>query len=1207
LDENLILRAGAGTGKTHALVTLALQLLAGLRQRGAVEADRLWLATFTEKAAGELRARLRGRLRALADGLPAEGEPDLAAAAAGVGKPFPSADRWARLLEEATACRVTTLHGVGATLLRSLPGAGPAGGLEVWDAVRAKEALRQAVRDAALAPGAPVTELLLDLPLGGRGKYGSGLLDLVGDLHGKLAEDGVGLDDLGAPPAPPALEPALVEWRRAFEAVLAAANPKVELTAVRGGLAVAALGGERLSERWEALEAARAALGRTRGESQAAREAHAALHLALVEGRAALHWEAVVRLLVESEARYARRKQSEGAVDFADLCRRSRDLLRDDLEARRAAKEQLGALLLDETQDTNGLQLELCLLLCERRGAERRFEGNDSIAALIDLEPGCLCAVGDRKQSIYEFRGADVAVFERLASRVRQTGGGERSLRRSRRSRPALVGLANGLFGRAMSGGTRDFEVCFVPEDALTAERPAAGEPTGLLLELPEGLDRPREAEARALARWVSALLRAPPPSLRAGVVGEIRPGHVALLFRRLTNVAVFRDAFAAVGLPTAVGGGGGFYGVQEILDASALLSVCADGEDALATLTLLRSPWIGLLDGSIAELSLRACEPIPGPSTAAETGPDARRDERWIPAEVSSGWRNETDGPGSAAGRREGIGSQALSRGKARGLSFRELLEGSAPAIGGEEAETLERAIAVLGPLSASGELLGASRVLDLALARIPYAEALEDPQALANLAKLRGLLRRWEGEGLGLAAAADRLARLCRGEGEAAREPPADAADGGAHEAVRLLTIHEAKGLEFPVVVVPECGSVGKRDHAPILHTRGVGLGVKARGPDGEWGAPEAYRQAQELRDARERAQSLRLLYVAATRARELVVFSGERPRNHAKGTWRELLDAEPGLERIDGAALLSGPAPPPLTEAKMGDDELRQALGATGSGPPAIGRMSVAATAAADLSLCPRRWQLKQLWRLPEPGRESLGPLEVSLPRDEDPRAQGSRAHELLELVDLKAAAIDPSAAVALAAARLGFGGVEDPELPGDIVALLSSPLGRRICALPPERILRERSFVLRLGPLIVRGSIDLCCVLDDGLLVVDYKRGAARERADYRAQVEIYALAASRLIAGALPIDGALWFLGEADQGPRRWRISPERLAELEGELRRAAGLALVPPADLSPLPGLPPTACQTLECAYLQRCHPLPATSLGGVAQPGSRG
>jgi ATP-dependent exoDNAse (exonuclease V) beta subunit len=109
LDENLVLRAGAGTGKTHALVTLALQLLAGLRRRGAVPADQLWLLTFTDKAAVELRGRLQLRLRKLAASPAArtrEAEPDLWAASDQLGVEFPGARRWAELLEaRAKRCR----------------------------------------------------------------------------------------------------------------------------------------------------------------------------------------------------------------------------------------------------------------------------------------------------------------------------------------------------------------------------------------------------------------------------------------------------------------------------------------------------------------------------------------------------------------------------------------------------------------------------------------------------------------------------------------------------------------------------------------------------------------------------------------------------------------------------------------------------------------------------------------------------------------------------------------------------------------------------------------------------------------------------------------------------------------------------------------------------------------------------------------------
>jgi ATP-dependent exoDNAse (exonuclease V) beta subunit len=1143
LDENLVLRAGAGTGKTHALVTLALQLLAGLRRKGAVPAEQLWLLTFTDKAAAELRGRLQARLRRLAAGpVPREGEEAaLWVAADHLGMAFPGPRRWAELLESSTGCRVTTLHGAGAALLRELPG-GP-GSFRLWDEAESGLALQAAARAAALAPGAPSGELLEDMHLNARGPRDGGLVGALVSLHRRLAEDGLDVAGLAAPLAPASLEPALHAWRSSFEALLAEGRLK-DPGPVRRALALEpeAADPELLSQSWDILEAAADSFQK-RGETRkAAGAAHDALAQAIGEIRAARLWESCRTLYGDMLRRYREAKQGAFALDFADLCSRARDLLRDDPAARRAAKERVGALLLDETQDTNRVQLDLCLLLCERRGVERHYAPGDPLHERVELEPGTLCAVGDRKQSIYEFRGADVAVFEWLAARVRACDGRELALQTCRRSRPELVTLYNDLFGRAMAHGDRNFEIRFDQDDVLQPIRSAAGAPAAELVRVAgESSGDQRREEAEALARRAVQLLARPPPHL-AGIPGGLRPGHLALLFRRLGYVEIFREAFRQHGLPSAVAGGDGFYEVQEVRDAAAVLGLCADPDDGRALLTLLRSPLCGVLDETAVRLAVE---------------------------------------PGM-------------------GLSLRKLVVRRLAGLSGlsaGEAALVGRFVERLRPLWEAAEQLGSVGLLDAAEQAFGLRSLYRDSQAAANLDKLRGLLTRWEHDGLGVAAAADRLMRFARGEGEGSREPQASGFDDASLGAVRMLSIHQAKGLEFPVVFVPECGFVRRPDTPPVLFARDEGLGVKARGPSGKWVQPPAFKAVQAALVARERAESLRLLYVAATRAQEQLIFSGELGATGSRASWRSILDGEPGLVQVDGGALPDGR----YQAAELGSHgDARAALLATEPhGPTTLARPALAATAVADLLLCPRRHQLRQLWRLPErPGQPEL-PEEI--PAEGDARELGSRAHELLEHVDLALAGRDPALAVERATEQLGFApgaeGSEDRKLIEEVTALLASPLGRRICELPPKRVRRELPFALRAGPLVVKGAIDLLCVLDDCVLVVDYKRGPPRPRAGYKAQVEVYALAASRLFFGDpevrehLPIEGALWYLGEAGAGPRRWPVASERLTELSLQLERVGDQVAGMPSGYGVAPGLEVGGCEAIDCGYLPRCHP----------------
>ncbi len=1137
LDGNLLLRAGAGTGKTHALTTLGLSLCAGFRRGGPLPPDRLWMLTFTEKAAGELRARLLLR----ADGLAADdsGEPELHEAAEAAGVAFPTRQRWAELRAELSSTRATTLHGACGALLRELPGSGLAS-FETWDDQRSSESLRQAARDAVLS-GDVAAGLLEDLPLDGMGERAEGLVGLLCAVHRKLAEDGLSADGLQPPPEPPVdLIAVVADWRLAFEKLIYG-KPKYRegirpaLHALPEASSPQALH-ERLWEIWDLLTAARYSFTRRWPEAVAAADAHDRLEAALCAPRLQSHWEAFRTLLADTERRYEAAKRRAYALDFADLCNRARDLLRDNLVARREAKERVGALLLDESQDTNRVQMELCLLLCERRGTEVAYDpAAGPLEEQIALEPGIFCAVGDRKQSIYGFRGADVSVVAKLREAVLRSGGAERNLRVCRRSRPELLDFFHALFPRVLKSDGADYQVAFDPEtDALLAWRPPLGQPAVELLKLPAASDdkaakaearRREEAEALS-ARALELLSNSPfvPDSHQA-----LQPGHIAVLFRTATNLGLFRAAFEARGIPCAVVGGDGFYRSLEIKDAGALLVALVNSADGLAALSVLRSPLCGVSDETVARLSF-----------ARSRGSLSLHDLAALPP-----------------------GIDEVDRFRLAALSAR--------------FGALKAAVRSLGP----GRLLAEVEVLFDQKAR--YGT----PQAFANLDKLAALGREWEARGLSSAEFILRLQRACADE---PREELAAAVDELDLSAVRMMTVHQAKGLEFPVVMIPECGASGRVNYSAARYTRGLGLAIKVRGPDGVWHSPRSYEDVADEAQDRDEADQLRLLYVAATRASDLLIFSGEVVRGAQGTVWRKLLDevadrmATPVVSpAADAAAAMVAPSSEAIAEALRATEPLEAIV------PRAL---PMPMTAAADLLLCPRRYQLGQLWHLDD-GHEASASSE-DLPDEDDPRQLGSLAHRLLELVDFALAAKDPEGALR-AAVKLSSRPVPRSVL-GEVRAVIDSRLGHEMAALPEGQLLRETRFALSVGEhprLLLRGAIDLLCLLPERALVIDYKRGVPadpEERSAYKTQVEIYALAAHDFTGGHLPLWGGLWFLGEASRGPRLWRIGPERLAEVREGLASAASTVAGRASLEGYWEGREIGHCRATQCPFLARCH-----------------
>ena len=357
LDEDVILRAGAGTGRL-ALVSMAMGLLAGLRRGQRLEAHQLWLLTFGEQAAGELRVRLRERIAALADGgSPATLEPELVAAAETLNVQLPSREGWRGLLEGLGAVNATTLHGAGAALLREH--GGPAlGGFQVLDAEAADKLLATAAQDAILnaGVGGPAEALLADLGYRGS-RFQLGVVELLREIRKKLAEDGSELPPHSPAPAPDSggLGAAGAPCARGSgsEAHPSGRRASGEDPRCRSRCRHRALSGAD----WGDVVSANEALGRkSKYRAKEASDALDELGVLLGSGRATGHTEALRALLTEVEARYRAAKSRRNALDFSDLCNLSRDLLRDNPAARRAAKARVGALLLDETQDTSRVQ-----------------------------------------------------------------------------------------------------------------------------------------------------------------------------------------------------------------------------------------------------------------------------------------------------------------------------------------------------------------------------------------------------------------------------------------------------------------------------------------------------------------------------------------------------------------------------------------------------------------------------------------------------------------------------------------------------------------------------------------------------------------------------------------------------------------------------------------------------------------------------------
>ena len=1155
--RDLVVRAGAGTGKTHALVTLYLHLVGGVTaSRRRVAPPRIAVVTFTDKAAGELKERIRSRLGAVV-AAPDEldrVEATLAAAARALGVALPDGAAWAQALASLGAAPIGTFHSFCGNLLRrhaARAGLDPEYTLldEAEVTARATQAAERAILDALTAGDGDVEELVAQYNFRAVGRA-RGLVELLVDLRARRAEEGRGADGLARNYEPATVQRELdvavarfTDLARRLPGLLPEISGK-SMTATWARELCArlpALDFSRGDDVAEAMRAARKFRGPAVGEWKRALDAvEEPLTDARTSVRAAPLAAALARLVAAVDGGYRAYKRRAGVVDFADLLTMARDLLRDDPAVRAAVRARFDAVLVDEFQDTNPVQAELVRLVGGRQP---------------DDDGARLFVVGDRKQSIYEFRGADVAVFARAADELVARGGGEELLTQSRRSAPALLALTNALFARALGG----YEPA---KDDLSPFRadapPAAG--AELIKVTPGPSADCRLREARAVARRIA--------ELRAGG----RPlGDIAVLLRRFTHLYDYLDALRAAALPYFVVRGRGFFAAQEVRDLASALSVIDDPDDLLSLVALLRSPIVGVSDETVARLSLAGqlrTRVLLDPATALP--------ESLAPAE------------------RDG-----LERFRAR---FREL-----------------RLVADrLGPAACAQTVVDDGDLVAV-LASTPDGE-----QRVANLMRLVEKAREFEARGGDLRAFANWLRRAAAPGGEAQAAEAQVADEGG--EVVRVMTVHQAKGLEFPVVFVPACGGLERYDYAPIVYDAEEGLGLKLR----DELAPlqrvhsTASRRVAEARRTRQAAESLRVFYVAATRARDLVVFSGEPVRAHQR-CWREHLDAvvageetRPLLRVVDGDAL-----PPPAvaavstdqlsgaTAAAVPTDQLSGAIAAATSlaaraaarlhaivarPPPRPGNVTVAVTQLADFQLCPRRYQQFHALGLQEhPSSSRAASPDVLVDVDDalpplDPLRRGTLAHRLLEGVVFRGEGADEAALDRLLAAD-GYE-TRDPlvaEVRTHVAAFLGTPFARALAGAP---VRRELPFLLSVpyegGVLFVRGAMDLVVLTPDGVTVVDYKHARLGDPEDYRFQLDAYALAARRLYPAAPSVRTGLAFLKEPDPTPQIAPAAPS--APFEAELAEL-GRSLSAARAADDWAQRPLATCHRLRCGFIYRCYP----------------
>ena len=1072
--ETLFVEAGAGTGKTTALVSRIVSLV-----REGVPITSIAAITFTEKAASELSEKVRRRLEEAAE------------ANKGV-----AGDVFRQAIRDLDQAAIQTLHSFAMRILSLYPlEAGLPPQLRLRDTVEATLAFRerwQRFQDELLNSPDLERVLLRGLTVGLR----------LNDLREVAETFNDNWERLETVRLPVCDEPELVPAR-----VL---GPICEVVALRKATASDSLTDkldnlagftEFLSGIETDLRRANSAMERESIELDLLRLLHRVEKLTKAKYPArmlgnAKNWDtALVRdLMKDAETarwemldgtraacictllphlrdfvmRGAEERRGKGELEFHDLLVLARNLLRDDAEVRAALHRKFSRILIDEFQDTDPIQVELAALLA----------GKDGVAAeqwsLAITDPGRLFFVGDPKQSIYRFRRADIELFKRARSAF---GSRHVALSANFRCRPGIIEWVNTVCGELFSGFGAAVDGRQADWIALGAGREAARGATVHFLggartgDKDYGAAQVRKEEADAI---VATIQKARNENWlgRDGKKGAItRYSDIAILLPTRTNSPAIEAALGAAGIPVRVESRSLLFAAQEIRDLTNILAAIDDPTDDVSVVAALRSLAFAVDDGDLL-----------GHVNAGGRWDYTRPAPDQSPEPVRSGMA-------ALAGFHEARWHASIGALVEKVIAERKMLE--LAVAGSRPRESWRR----LRFVSEQARLLG-------------------DNGTVNSLRQFVHWLRTQAAEGARIAEAV-------------ANEPDDDA--------VRLLTIHAAKGLEFPIVILAGLG-VPPRNWPPkiawYLDEAGrENVAVRSGRSDTYFETPN-YLATQDHERAHGWLERDRLFYVAATRARERLVVSlfhkqlgSDHLKRHLdrKCSVAECLEAQrEGSWDVLQLPMSIGPGQTATTTI---EDTLEAREAWLAERAERLARLAKAKVVAATaLAHDP---EPSGVDAEPEPERDDLpwkkGRAGTSV---------GRAVHAVMQTIDLASGAGLTETASSQAIAE----GIADEaehiaRLAGN--ARLSAPVQ---AALASGKVWREMYVGGEIEGILVEGFIDMLYESPDGLVIVDYKTDSARDIASieramerYRLQGAAYALVLEKAIGR--PVAGCVFVFTE----------------------------------------------------------------------------
>jgi ATP-dependent helicase/nuclease subunit A len=1059
LHTNLLVEAGAGSGKTQ---MLAERMAAGIAT-GAYQIEHIAAVTFTRKAASELRGRFHLALEKLNE----------------LSALDPAASD-ARAIERVNAALANlerffagTIHSFCARLLRERPvESGVSPGFTELDEVQDEELRNRAWRDFVTSMRAVGDPLMLELlDTGGRPN------DLDSAFAIVCTHDDVEFPpgEAGCPDPQPAWKALEKFWKdlekllpqaiadettcpiqvasRRFRPLMQIVRKKLDRPRTVAGLLETWKCRSVITQKWWPGTSAHTKALKARIESLHAGFMAETVTPYLSQWRQYVY-RLSVTLLCKAREHAAKERRRRNSLNYGDLLNLTARVLRENGQVRRASQRKYRHLFVDEFQDTDPIQAEIVFLLAADEQASSPVAsgfGRNSQPVEepewrdVPVRPGALFVVGDPKQSIYRFRRADIEIYNTVRKRFEEPSIGRVvPLTMNFRSVPELCEWANTVFEKQFPSAPTVHSPQFARLDAneQTGERKTS---SGLFTLTHAGDAKSVAAlDAEAIARYIRT---------EVGASRRRYSDFLILTRKKKDRIAPYASALEALNIPIEVSGAGAFGESKEVETLTVLLRALADPLDQLTLVNVLRGPLFGLSDAELFEFK------------------------------QSGGWLCISDP-----------------------RSFRLQPEES----GGSSIDRVARALAALHRYHRWTRILPAGAALDRILEHSGYLAlaattpgGVEAGDLLHAVDRVRQVLE----DGGNLGDAADAL----ESDSEASNEVESLPLEPGRTDVVRLMNLHKAKGLEANVVFLADpAGGMGKWVDVHIKRDGAKALGwfkVEKRS-EGSWaskvlGEHADWEQHKAAEEPYLTAEEDRLLYVAATRAREMLVVSRGVTNGKSKAAWGVLYD------HLQSAKELPVPTSVKVATPMAAETSATAQAEALAARVLVDGRVNIPSWSIASVTVEARHIAKMTAAAGEADPDDATAVVRPSTPshRADAGMAWGTLIHGLLEH------AMRHPAAAREDLRRLAMWlTVEEPQLREvidvalDTVQDVAKADFWKVAAEAQHSV--ETPFVMGFDRQLTNGVIDLIFERPDGWRVIDYKTDRAIDEAKYARQLEAY---------------------------------------------------------------------------------------------------